>query len=312
MEAGLVSRTAAGMDCRTSGRPILPAHAARLATRCTGFDAQFAAPSALGPLDWLPTTPAARAAASDVDLPARPEPPHPPGAVPLRALKPDVALQLLQQSGHPGLPGEPMSDAWLQALVDALVDLSSRDALTGLANRRSFELALAREIDRVARSGEPALLLTLDIDHFKKVNDTHGHAAGDVVIQAVARALAETVRPMDLVARVGGEEFSIVLPNCPAAFGTQVAERIRQRVARAPVAIAPGESVSVTVSVGGAFAPQWVRTTARIWMDRADLQLYRAKSEGRNRCCLEPTAVPLVSAEEKGLLFASSSFQDFA
>lgn len=237
-------------------------------------------------------------------------PPHPAGVAAAHGLNPDVALQLLHQSGHGPLPGEPMSDVWLQALIDALVDLSSRDALTGLANRRSFELALAREIDRVARSGEPALLLTLDIDHFKRVNDTHGHAAGDLVIQAVARALADTVRPMDLVARVGGEEFSIVLPNCPAAFGPQVAERIRKRVARSPVDIAPGETVGVTVSVGGAFAPQWVRTTARLWMDRTDLQLYRAKSEGRNRCCLEPTAVPLVSAEEKGLLFAASTFQD--
>ena len=229
-----------------------------------------------------------------------------------RDLHLEVALQLLEQSGH-GLPqGAPGSDAWLQALIDALVDLSSRDALTGLANRRSFERALSREIDRVARSGEPALLLGLDIDHFKRVNDTHGHAAGDRVIQAVGRVLAETVRPMDLVARVGGEEFAIVLPNCPAAFGPQVAERIRSRVLRQPVEITPGEHVKVTVSVGGAFAPQWVRTTARLWMDRTDLQLYRAKSEGRNRCCLEPTAVPLVSAEEKGLLFASSTFQDFA
>jgi diguanylate cyclase (GGDEF)-like protein len=238
------------------------------------------------------------------------QPPRPPGTAPTRALNPDTALQLLGQSGHGALPGDPLSDTWLQALIDALVDLSSRDALTGLANRRSFELALAREIDRVARSGEPALLLTLDIDHFKRVNDTHGHAAGDLVIRAVASALADTVRPMDLVARVGGEEFSIVLPNCPAAFGPQVAERIRARVARHPVEISADESVAVTVSVGGAFAPQWVRTTPRLWLDRADLQLYRAKSDGRNRCCLEPAAVSLVSAEEKGLLFASSSFQD--
>jgi diguanylate cyclase len=245
-----------------------------------------------------------------------PPPPRPSGApaelAPLaRTLNLDLALQLLEQSGHAPPQGTLGSDIWLQALVDALVDLSSRDPLTGLANRRSFELALAREIDRVARSGEPALLLALDIDHFKRVNDTHGHTAGDHVIRAVSRVLAETVRPMDLVARIGGEEFAIVLPNCPAAFGTQVAERIRTRVARQPVEIGPSEHVKVTVSVGGAFAPQWVRTTARLWMDRTDLQLYRAKSEGRNRCCLEPTAVSLVSAEEKGLLFASSTFQDF-
>lgn len=245
-----------------------------------------------------------------MDSRASAPPPRPAGAALERALRPEVALQLLQQSGHALPHGEPLSDAWLQALIDALVDLSSRDALTGLANRRSFELALAREIDRVARSGEPALLLALDIDHFKHINDKHGHTAGDLVIRAVGSALAETVRPMDLVARVGGEEFSIVLPNCPAAFGPQVAERMRQRVARHPVQIAPGELVAVTVSVGGAFAPQWVRTTPRLWLDRADMQLYRAKSDGRNRCCLEPTAVSLVSAEEKGLLFASSMFQD--
>ena len=73
---------------------------------------------------------------------------------------------------------------WLQAVIDGLCELSSRDALTGLNNRRQFEAAIAREVDRVARIGEPALLLLADIDHFKKVNDTHGHAAGDVVIRA--------------------------------------------------------------------------------------------------------------------------------
>jgi diguanylate cyclase (GGDEF)-like protein len=82
-------------------------------------------------------------------------------------------------------------------------------------------------------------------------------------------------------------------------------------VARSPVTIAHDETIHVTVSIGGAFAPQWVRTTPRLWIDRADVQLYRAKTEGRNRCCLEPAAVPLVSAEEKGLLFAASTFQDF-
>jgi diguanylate cyclase (GGDEF)-like protein len=222
----------------------------------------------------------------------------------------DLALQLLHQSGQPAPEGPPGSTVWLQGLIDALVDLSSRDALTGLPNRRTFDLALSREIDRVARSGEPALLLVVDIDHFKRINDTHGHAAGDLVIKAVASVLLETVRPMDLVARVGGEEFAIVLPNCPPAFGATVAERVRRRVEQTPIAIGPSQTLGVTMSVGGAFAPQWVRSTPALWCERADLQLYRAKSSGRNLVCLEPSAVSVVSADEKGLLFATLPSQD--
>ncbi|MBT9596003.1 MAG: GGDEF domain-containing protein [Vitreoscilla sp.] len=199
----------------------------------------------------------------------------------------------------------------MQGLIDALCDLSSRDALTGLPNRRSFEAALGREIDRVARSGEPALLLLLDIDHFKRVNDTHGHSVGDLVIQAVADALRDSVRPMDLPARVGGEEFAIILPNCPPAFGETVAERVRHRIENKIIRFGPSQTLGVTVSIGGAYAPQWVRSTAGIWVERADLQLYRAKAEGRNRTCLEPTPVSLVSAEEKGMLFGTSNFGDF-
>ncbi|MEY8875080.1 MAG: GGDEF domain-containing protein [Leptothrix sp. (in: b-proteobacteria)] len=220
------------------------------------------------------------------------------------------ALQLLGQSGL-ALPSDPPgSDAWLQGLIDALVDLSSRDPLTGLANRRAFELTLAREVDRVARSGEPALLLALDIDHFKRVNDTYGHLAGDQVIKAVARVLLDSVRPMDLVARVGGEEFAIILPNCGSAFGASVAERVRRSLERLPVAVSPLQKISVTVSVGGAFAPQWVRSTPSIWLERADQQLYAAKAQGRNLVRLEPVPMSDVSAEEKRMLFETSQFQD--
>lgn len=233
---------------------------------------------------------------------------------PQPALQFGEALQLLAQSGPVNLPGEPGSVPWQQALIDALVDLSSRDALTGLANRRAFQLALAREVDRVARSGEPALLLALDIDHFKKVNDQRGHAAGDAVIQAVAHALVDCVRPMDLVARVGGEEFAIILPNCASTFGQTVAERVRRRVERMPIALAPdaplNQQVHVTVSIGGAFAPQWVRSTPAIWQERADQQLYLAKAQGRNLVRLEPTAVSVVSTEEKRALFDSFQMQD--
>jgi diguanylate cyclase (GGDEF)-like protein len=228
------------------------------------------------------------------------------------ALRLDGALQLLQQSGHalPDRGADP--DAWLQALIDTLCELSSRDALTGLANRRQLELALAREVDRVARSGEPALVLMIDIDHFKHVNDTHGHPAGDLVLQGVAEALQLCIRPMDTLARFGGEEFAMILPNCPPTFGRAVAERVRAKVQGHPVSIGAGPPVAVSVSIGGAFAPQWVRSSATLWVERADQQLYRAKAEGRNRACLEQPVVSLVSAEEKGLLFGTSKFQDLA
>ncbi len=235
---------------------------------------------------------------------------HPPPRPNCDALQLELALQLLAQAGRQPPPGEPGTAAWMQELIDALVDLSSRDALTGLANRRAFELALAREVDRVARSGEPALLLTLDIDHFKNVNDSWGHAAGDQVLRAVAAALLDSVRPMDLVARVGGEEFAIVLPNCATTFGEAVAERVRRRIERIPVTIGPSQQISVSVSIGGAFAPQWVRSTPALWQERADQQLYRAKAGGRNLVRIEPTAVSVVSNEERRLLFETVQYQD--
>jgi diguanylate cyclase len=237
-------------------------------------------------------------------------PETPPSAAPA-ALPLDVALQLLQHAGY-DLPAaaEVGREAWLQQVIAGLCELSSRDPLTGLSNRRQFELALAREIDRVARSGESAMLLMIDIDHFKRVNDTHGHAAGDLVLKAVGQVLQDCIRPMDTVARFGGEEFAMVLPNCATSFGLQVAERVRKQVQSQRVSVAPGKEIQVSVSIGGAYAPQWVRSSAALWVERADQQLYRAKTSGRNQAFVEEPVSSPVSAEEKGMLFGTSYFQD--
>jgi len=219
------------------------------------------------------------------------------------SLQLDQAKALLERAGHSLKQDEHDDTTYLQQLIDALCELSHTDPLTGLANRRYFVEALDQEVDRVTRAGDMALLLLIDIDHFKRVNDTHGHMAGDRVIQAVAQALQASVRPMDTVARYGGEEFAVILPSCQPGFGSQVAERIRASVAQMPVVLDSGESIRVTVSCGGAYAPQWLRFHAAAWIERADAQLYRAKAEGRNRVCLEPHADSEVSAEEKSLLF---------
>lgn len=199
-------------------------------------------------------------------------------------------------------PDEP-AQAYLQRVIDGLCELSLKDPLTGLSNRRQFRSVLDRTTDMVARSGEPALLLMVDIDHFKKVNDTHGHPAGDVVLQTVARTLAQCVRPMDTVARYGGEEFAVVLPNCHAFFGIAVAERIRQTIEDLEIPLPSSQVLRITVSIGGAYAPEWVRSTAALWTERADVQLYRAKNEGRNRVVLDTQQEIFVSAEEKNMLF---------
>jgi two-component system cell cycle response regulator len=229
----------------------------------------------------------------------------------LRNLRLDDARALLEHDPANSLPKlEESPTVYLQKVIDHLCELSLKDPLTGLANRRHFRHVLSREIDVVARSGESALLLMLDIDHFKKINDTYGHLAGDQVLQTIAKCLATCVRPMDTVARYGGEEFAVILPNCQASFGQTVAERIRQTVGALSIAVTPQVNLHVTMSIGGAFAPEWVRSTTALWTDRADMQLYRAKSEGRNRVCIEQQSVISVSAEEKSLLFGHLSLGD--
>lgn len=229
----------------------------------------------------------------------------------LRDLRLGDARALLEHDPSTKLPEpEVCPTAFVQSLIDNLCELSLKDPLTGLANRRHFHNVLSREIDVVARSGESALLLMLDIDHFKKINDTYGHLAGDQVLQAIAKCLTTCVRPMDTVARYGGEEFAVILPNCQPSFGKIVAERIRVTVGALSISVAPLVSLQVTASIGGAYAPEWVRSTAALWTDRADIQLYRAKSDGRDRVYIDQQREISVSAEEKSMLFGHLSLGD--
>ncbi|MFN6994825.1 MAG: diguanylate cyclase [Aquincola tertiaricarbonis] len=168
-----------------------------------------------------------------------------------------------------------------QALADAnaeLTLLARRDALTGLPNRRAADERLQSEVARHRRSQLPLALLVLDIDHFKRVNDQHGHAVGDTVLAEVAQVLQRTLRTTDFVARTGGEEFIVLLPDTDAAGGLLAAEKLRAAVQAHPIA-AVG---TVTVSVGLATRAEAFRDAAAA-THAADVALYSAKRSGRNR-----------------------------
>lgn len=191
----------------------------------------------------------------------------------------------------------------LQALIDGLCALSSRDGLTGLANQRQFRLVLDRELDRVSRTGEPLALLLIDIDHFKRINDRHGHPAGDQVLMAMARMLETGVRPMDTVARIGGEEWAIVLPSSLPAHACGTAERLRAEIEHTPVFLEGGMPVEYTISCGVAAAASWAATSTTGLIAEADRALYAAKRAGRNRVCVAGESRQAISAEERSALF---------
>lgn len=163
---------------------------------------------------------------------------------------------------------------------------SITDGLTGLANKRHGLVRLEEALYVARRHGIPVSLMMVDIDFFKKVNDTHGHLAGDTVLKAVAARIRADCRTGDVVARYGGEEFMIVLPHTPAAAIAELAERLRQCVAREPVGIAGGSTLAVTVSIGAAACESGV-DTAESLIARADEALYAAKRGGRNRVVVD-------------------------
>jgi diguanylate cyclase (GGDEF)-like protein len=163
------------------------------------------------------------------------------------------------------------------------------DGLTGLANRRQCEDTLASELARLERFGGPLALVVADLDWFKDVNDRYGHPSGDAVLHEFAQLLNETVRDVDLAGRWGGEEFLLILPGTDLAGGAQVAERVRLALAGRIVLSADGSPIPVTASFGVAATPP--ASTAAELFSAADVALYEAKRNGKNRVEVAPEAV---------------------
>lgn len=186
--------------------------------------------------------------------------------------------------------GESLGSLWLvhditerkQREID-LALLASTDALTHLPNRRSFMQNMQLQHERAQLSGQDVgMVMMLDIDHFKKVNDTYGHAVGDVVLQNIARIMRDTVRTTDTPGRLGGEEFAVLLPRAEPVTGMEIAERIRKRIEAAETH-ADGHVIRVTISIG--VAKVKADSPPDLTLKQADEALYRAKQTGRNRVC---------------------------
>jgi diguanylate cyclase (GGDEF)-like protein len=174
-----------------------------------------------------------------------------------------------------------------ERLRDELERMSNHDPLTGLLNRRAFEEQTQREWARRIRQPQSLSALAFDLDHFKSVNDTYGHAVGDIVLAHAARVLRDMARETDIVARLGGEEFVTVMPGASEEQALAVAERIRSFLANEPIMTPGGQSLRITTSVGLASANSGDVDIHTV-LQRADKALYEAKKTGRNRICRAP------------------------
>ncbi len=213
------------------------------------------------------------------------------------------AMVLRNDSGHRPLSSEDVefADAVIRSAMAAirraqalettradnlrLEALATTDPLTRVLNRRALVDRLAAEVDRARRFDSSLSLLMLDVDHFKRINDTAGHLAGDAVLCEIGSILEESVRKVDVVARYGGEEFVAILPETMIEGGRVFAERLRERVAARPFDIGTSTPVHLTVSIGIATFPSARVSSTEDLFARADEALYRAKSGGRNQVC---------------------------
>ncbi len=181
----------------------------------------------------------------------------------------------------------------LRQTYERSLALALTDSLTGLYNRRYIIRHLEGLLQRARESAKPLSLMMFDVDRFKSVNDRFGHVAGDVVLQVVARRVTGNLRNFDMVARIGGEEFVVVMPDTVADAAAGVAERVRDRIAADPITV-PGAAagVPITVSIGVATSGLTGQESVDSLLARADAALYRAKAAGRNRVASAPAGAP--------------------
>ncbi|MCT4553221.1 MAG: diguanylate cyclase [Pelagimonas sp.] len=199
----------------------------------------------------------------------------------------ELVLRLRKQIARKGI-----SDRLRANMRDGLRAAVS-DPLTGLYNRRYALPHLGRLAERAGKNGRDYALLLADLDHFKSVNDTYGHAAGDAVLQAFARRLTDNLRAADLVARFGGEEFLIAIPDTTRAQAKATAERLTQIMAQQPIALPDGRHITVTLSIGVAIGRAEEGEDPRMLIERADQALYAAKDRGRDTVVMADTVLSL-------------------
>jgi len=216
-----------------------------------------------------------------------------------------LGAPLQTQADGPGKPKLNLAQTIAEQIALALANLnlretlrhqSTRDPLTGLFNRRYMEASLERELCQAERTQDPLGLIMLDIDHFKRVNDTYSHEAGDTLLRALGTFLQSQVRGGDIACRYGGEEFTLILPAASAEATAERAEHVREAVTRLKVQYRDEPLGAVTFSLGIAVYPEH-GTTPEALMRTADLALYRAKALGRNRVVVgevaaDPTHLP--------------------
>jgi two-component system cell cycle response regulator len=190
----------------------------------------------------------------------------------------------------------------LRSNYEHSLTLALIDPLTGLYNRRFLNAHLGTVLQQMQEQGKPVSLVVADVDHFKAVNDTYGHDAGDEVLRAVAQRILGNIRSFDMAARLGGEEFVVVMPDTPPEDAMAAAERLRAKIAESPLAIVGGRPICVTASLGVAASVRDDESAALL--KRADQALYVAKRDGRNRV-VPGLAIEAAAAERAAKVFAA-------